>query len=210
MRSNRMGAGWNNPYMGYHSGLGSRLLEWSLSRRVRLAPYGYGYGYGGLRRLGYGLGYGGFGGGLGFGLGHGPGMGAFVLDVRPDALQLGLLELYNPYYGGGLRRRGNDARRPAADRLRLFPADRSPRAHRPSRAVADQAVTTFDSAREAFKAGDYAKALDLVDQAIKSMPNDPTLHEFRARPCSPSSGTTRRPPPFMPCCRPAPAGIGRP
>ena len=34
--------------------------------------------------------------------------------------------------------------------------------------------------REAFKAGDYPKALDLVDQALKTMPNDATLHEFRA------------------------------
>jgi len=46
--------------------------------------------------------------------------------------------------------------------------------------VTDQAVTTFDTAREAFKGGDYPRALDLVDQALKSTPNDPTLHEFRA------------------------------
>ncbi len=41
-------------------------------------------------------------------------------------------------------------------------------------------MSTFDSARAAFTAGDYTKALDLVDEALKSMPNDATLHEFRA------------------------------
>ena len=31
-----------------------------------------------------------------------------------------------------------------------------------------------------FKAGDYAKALALADQALKAMPNDSVIHEFRA------------------------------
>ncbi len=55
-----------------------------------------------------------------------------------------------------------------------------PRAAAPDETVVNQATTVFDSAREAFKGGDYAKALDLVDQALKTTPNDATLHEFRA------------------------------
>jgi tetratricopeptide (TPR) repeat protein len=43
-----------------------------------------------------------------------------------------------------------------------------------------QAVSTFDAAREAFKSGDYPRALDLADQSLKQAPNDPVLHEFRA------------------------------
>ena len=43
-----------------------------------------------------------------------------------------------------------------------------------------QATTVFDSAREAFKDGDYTRALELVDQSLKTTPNDATLHEFRA------------------------------
>ena len=39
--------------------------------------------------------------------------------------------------------------------------------------------TSFDSARESFKSGDYAKALELTDQAISQLPNDAALHEFR-------------------------------
>ncbi len=46
--------------------------------------------------------------------------------------------------------------------------------------VADPATANFDAAREAFKNGDYAQALQLDEQALKSMPNDATLHEFRA------------------------------
>ena len=50
----------------------------------------------------------------------------------------------------------------------------------PQQSVADAGVATFDQARQAFKAGDYATALSQTDAALVSMPNDPTLHEFRA------------------------------
>ena len=46
--------------------------------------------------------------------------------------------------------------------------------------VADPAVAKFDSARAAFGNGDYAGALQLTDEALKVLPNDATLHEFRA------------------------------
>jgi tetratricopeptide (TPR) repeat protein len=50
----------------------------------------------------------------------------------------------------------------------------------PEPTVADQATATFDAAREAFKAGDYPRAQALADQALAQLPNDATLHEFRA------------------------------
>jgi tetratricopeptide (TPR) repeat protein len=43
-----------------------------------------------------------------------------------------------------------------------------------------QANKEFDAAREAFKAGDSAKAQTLVEKAIGLLPSDATLHEFRA------------------------------
>lgn len=46
--------------------------------------------------------------------------------------------------------------------------------------VADPAVTAFDEARAMFKQGNYPQALSLVDGAIKTLPSDATLHEFRA------------------------------
>jgi tetratricopeptide (TPR) repeat protein len=49
----------------------------------------------------------------------------------------------------------------------------------PAAEVADPAVAKFDSARVAFTNGDYAGALQLTDEALKVLPNDATLHEFR-------------------------------
>jgi tetratricopeptide (TPR) repeat protein len=46
--------------------------------------------------------------------------------------------------------------------------------------VSPEAVAAFDQAREAFMAGDYAKALTLTDQAVAKMPRDAVLHEFRS------------------------------
>jgi tetratricopeptide (TPR) repeat protein len=43
-----------------------------------------------------------------------------------------------------------------------------------------QANKEFDAAREAFRAGDAAKARTLVEKAIELLPSDATLHEFRA------------------------------
>src|SRR4029078_11677758 len=46
--------------------------------------------------------------------------------------------------------------------------------------AAAAAETSIDAAREAFKAGDYARALELVKQALKRTSNAVSLHEFRA------------------------------
>ena len=42
-----------------------------------------------------------------------------------------------------------------------------------------QAIAIFNSGRTLFKQGDYQGALDKTDQAIKLLPSDATLHEFR-------------------------------
>ena len=49
-----------------------------------------------------------------------------------------------------------------------------------SDSTAAEAVAIFDQGREAFKEGNYAHALELCDQALRSLPEDPTLHELRA------------------------------
>jgi tetratricopeptide (TPR) repeat protein len=43
-----------------------------------------------------------------------------------------------------------------------------------------QANKQFDTARDAFMRGDYARAQRLADKAINLLPSDATLHEFRA------------------------------
>ncbi|MFI5457075.1 MAG: tetratricopeptide repeat protein [Isosphaerales bacterium] len=50
----------------------------------------------------------------------------------------------------------------------------------PAQATTDQSTSVFDQAREAFKTGDYATALQLDQKALAQMPNDATLHEFLA------------------------------
>jgi tetratricopeptide (TPR) repeat protein len=44
----------------------------------------------------------------------------------------------------------------------------------------DRGYEAFDRAREAFKAGDYAAALKLTDDALKDVPDDLVVHEFKA------------------------------
>src|SRR5262249_30358318 len=46
--------------------------------------------------------------------------------------------------------------------------------------IADAAMVMFDRARDAFARSDPQAALVLVDSAIKELPTDATLHEFRA------------------------------
>jgi tetratricopeptide (TPR) repeat protein len=46
--------------------------------------------------------------------------------------------------------------------------------------VTSQSVSAFDAARESFRQGDYARALQQSDDALAQTPNDTALHEFRA------------------------------
>ena len=50
----------------------------------------------------------------------------------------------------------------------------------PDPTTADPAMQTFDAARAAFKAGNYAQALQQTDQALKALPSDAAINEFRA------------------------------
>jgi tetratricopeptide (TPR) repeat protein len=50
----------------------------------------------------------------------------------------------------------------------------------PDPSVAESTEQVFSAARDSFKAGDYQRALDLIDQVIKQTPNAPVVHEFRS------------------------------
>ncbi len=175
---NRMGSGWHNNYMGYHSGWVHGYWNGHNPGGFGWRPYGVGYGNPGYG--GYGGGFGGFGGGLGLGMGMGMGWGLSSWMMGPMLNNYGYSNYSNPYYGGGGYGVGNNL---AAAQPGVYdysqPID--PQVAAPEQTVANQAVSTFDAAREAFKGGNYAQALGLVDQAIKTMPNDATLHEFRAQ-----------------------------
>ena len=87
--------------------------------------------------------------------------------------QYGYSLYFNPYHAGsmivGERSVDHDYSGPINSQRTLPPTP-----------ATDQAVSTFNSARQAFKRDDYASALVLVDHALKLTPDDPTMHEFRA------------------------------
>jgi hypothetical protein len=45
--------------------------------------------------------------------------------------------------------------------------------------AAAPAVAKFDAARDAFRSGEYAQALSLMNEVIRTLPNDADAHEFR-------------------------------
>jgi tetratricopeptide (TPR) repeat protein len=72
---------------------------------------------------------------------------------------------------------------PAPDDAALEAGDRLPTGAPPPPEPdndAKQANRLFDDARDLFKAGNYADAQGKVEMAIKKLPSDATLHEFRA------------------------------
>ena len=83
-------------------------------------------------------------------------------------------------------------------------------AEAPNPAAESSTEQVFSAARDAFKAGDFQRALDLTDQVLKDTPNVPVVHEFRASVSSRSSVSTRRRPSITPCSRPDLAGTGPP
>lgn len=177
----RPGIGWNNRYMGYHQNWvhgywnGHHPGGWGWRGGYGYPGFGYWGGYGG------GLGYNGFGWGLGSGLGMGLGMGmGYGLSswlFGPMLYNWGYSNYMNPYYGGGGYGGTTVVQQPIVyDYAQPINATAPP----PDEGVSNQALSAFDQAREVFRQGDYTQALSLTDQALRQMPNDPTLHEFRA------------------------------
>jgi tetratricopeptide (TPR) repeat protein len=110
--------------------------------------------------------------GLGWGWGMGWGLAGW--GMGSGLWNLGLATYANPYFIAAAPVAGVAA--PVYDYSR--PIDTT--AALPSAETADPAMQAFDDARAAFREGDYARALTLTDQALAALPNDATLHEFRA------------------------------
>jgi tetratricopeptide (TPR) repeat protein len=133
----------------------------------------FGWGLGGLGcGLGYGLGYGGYGDYGGYGLSS--------WMYGPSLYDWGYSTYYNPYssygYAGSYAPTAVGVQQPVYD----YGLPLNTQAPTPDPAVASLTLTSFDAARAAFKAGDYPRALAATDEAIRQMPNDAALHEFRA------------------------------
>ncbi len=118
----------------------------------------------------------------GLGLGYASGVGAW--GVGSPMYGWGYSGYSNPYYGGGFGSGGVSqtaaVQQPTAAPGSDYSQPISTTAAAPDQAVAGQANAAYDQAREAFKAGDYAQALQLDQQALAQTPNDANLHEFLA------------------------------
>ena len=135
--------------------------------------------WGGNFRPAYG-GYGGYYGGNNFGnsaLGIGAGIGIAAWGVGSLINSWGYSRYSNPYYSSAYAQPGIVASQPVGyDYSRPLDLASAP----PSDQVMQTEEASLESARQAFHAGDYVKALALADQALAQTPNDPMLHEFRA------------------------------
>ena len=129
------GWGWHNGYAGYHSGWvngywNGHYPGWG----------GWGGGWGGW---GWGWGLGGLGLGMMSGLRYG--------GLVPLYSGRGYMPYYNPYYSVPASSLNSRSTIYAVPINTMMPP--------PDAAVADPAEATFDQLREAFKAGDYNRAL---------------------------------------------------
>jgi tetratricopeptide (TPR) repeat protein len=125
-----------------------------------------------------GNGYGGWGAG-GYGGAYGSGVGAW--GTGSPMYGWGYSGYNNPYSGGFAGAGGGGqavAPQQAAAAPYNYAQPISTTAPPPEQAVAGQSAGALDQARDAFKAGDYGKALQLDQQALKQAPNDTSLHEF--------------------------------
>ncbi len=121
-------------------------------------------------------------GATGLGMGYANGVGAW--GVGSPMYGWGYSGYSNPYYGGGFGSGGvaqtGVAQQPTAAPGSDYSQPISTTGAPPEQAVAGQAASAYDQARAAFKAGDYAQAIQLDQQALAQTPNDTNLHEFLA------------------------------
>lgn len=89
----------------------------------------------------------------------------------------------NPYYTGGTTVVDNSVYN-YSQPLVMMPQEQTlsgdPNDTSPEPDVPQEVLDNFDKGRQEFYAGDYESALNSVNAAIKDMPNDAVLHEFRA------------------------------
>ena len=170
------GAGYANRNQGLdHPGAAGAAAGAGYANRNQYDQYhpgmagGYGYGnYGYAGGAGYGA-YGGYGGVGAWGMGS-------------PMYGWGYSNYNNAYYGlpqGGV---GGQVAGPTQARAASYDYSHpiSTTAAPPEAPVASQASAGFDQARDAFKQGMYGAAVQLGQQALGQMPNDPNLHEFVA------------------------------
>lgn len=174
---------WNGNWAGAGSGY------WNGWANGWANGYNQGYWHGGWGGYWHG-GYGGYWGGPWYGARIAWGLGAWALgSVMYDS---GYASYSNPYYAEGgdtaayydysqpltvINQQPEAAAAPA--NAAADPAAAAPGGQPPSPQTIE-ATTHLDLARTAFQEADYVRASREIDLAIRALPNDALLHEFRA------------------------------
>ena len=145
------GAGWGNRgyYNGYHNGWVNGYWHGN-----NWGGWGYGMGLGMGLGMGWGLAGWGYGSALYNNWGYWPYSNPYSVAVVPN---------YTVPY----------------DYSQPINTDTAPAQDPGTDATTQTAMGVLDQARDAFKNENFTQALQLVDQAIQQVPNDPTLHQFR-------------------------------
>jgi tetratricopeptide (TPR) repeat protein len=138
-------------------------------------PYGYD-AYGAYHR-GWVNGYWNGVGAAAWGLGTGLGWGLASWGYGSSLYGMGYSAYSNPYYYGAT---GNVAGQSAVAAPYDYSQPINTVGAPASESVADPTMAVFDSGRALFKQGDVAGALQQANDALAKLPDDPTLHEFRA------------------------------
>ena len=110
--------------------------------------------------------------GMGMGLGMGLGWGLSSWGFGSALYGMGYMPYANPYYGYG----GATAMAMPYDYSQPIDTVSAPA----DEAVTNPAMALFDAGRASFKEGNYTNALQQTNDALAKLPNDTTLHEFRA------------------------------
>ncbi len=106
------------------------------------------------------------------GMGQGWGLPAWL--IGPMVYNWGYFEFDNPFNDGSDE--VDPAPRDTLDDSRPVDVAAAP----PNETLLHDALDRFHEAREAFRREDFTQALKLTDASLRKMPNDPTLHQFRA------------------------------
>jgi tetratricopeptide (TPR) repeat protein len=125
------------------------------------------------------------------GLGTGYASGVAAWGTGSPMYGWGYSGYSNPYYGGGygsggvaqtgaVQQQPDNAQQTTAAAGSNYSQPISTTTPPAEQAVATQASSLYDQARDAFKAGNYSQALQLDQQALAQTPNDTALHEFLA------------------------------
>ncbi|MGZ5943212.1 MAG: tetratricopeptide repeat protein, partial [Isosphaeraceae bacterium] len=174
------GAGYANRNQGIdHPGAAGAAAGAGYANHNQYDQYHPGMGYANYGHYGYAGGMGGYGGWGGYG-GNGYGSGVGAWGMGSPMYGWGYSNYNNAYSGLGPIGGGNQPPVGTGPPPFDYSQPISTTAAAPAAPVAAKATADFDQARDAFKQGNYALAVQLGEQALGQMPNDPNIHQFLA------------------------------